>query len=86
MKINFHMRPMDPPAEVKLTPQNLQLLFFERLHWVSVAFYKLLWELQRGHSVAKIFSCSTAMKPPLVIHSCVKSIMQKSARLILIGR
>ena len=80
------MRPMDPPPEVQLTPRNLQLLFFERLHWVSVPFYKLLWESQCGHSVAKIFSCSSATNPPLAIHSCVKSIMQNSARLILIGR
>ena len=79
-----------PPPEVKLTPQNLQLLFFERLHWVSVSFYKFLLESRRQHSVAKISSCScscsTATKPALAIHSLVKSVMQKSVRLILIGR
>ena len=65
-----------------LTPQNLKLLFLERLHWVSVPFYNFFWESRRRHSVTKIFSCSTATKPPLAIHSGVKSVMQKRARLI----
>ena len=33
-----------PPPEVNLTPTNLQT-FFERLHWVSVPFYKFCWSL-----------------------------------------
>ena len=74
-----------PPLEVKLTPQNLQLLFFLRLHWVFVPFYKFLWESRCRHSVAKIFSSFTATKPLLAIHSRVRSFMQKSVRLILIG-
>ena len=65
-----------------LTPQNLKLLFLERLYCVSVPFYNFFWELRRRHSVTKIFSCSTATKPPLAIHSGVKSVMQKRARLI----
>ena len=75
-----------PPLEVKLTPQNLQLLFFLRLHWVFVPFYKFLWESRCRHSVAKIFSSFTATKPLLAIHSRVRSFTQKSVRLILIGR
>ena len=65
-----------------LTPQNLKLLFLERLYCVSVPFYNFFWESRRRHSVTKIFSCSTATKPPLAIHSRVKSVMQKRARLI----
>ena len=43
-----------PPPKEKLTPQNLQLLFLERLHCVFVPFYKFLWESRCRHPVAKI--------------------------------
>ena len=75
-----------PPPEVKLTSQNLQLLFVWTFTLRFPSPFKFLWESCRWHSVAKIFSCSTATNPPLVIHYCVKSVMQKSVRLILIGR
>ena len=80
-----------PPTEVKLTPQNLQLpfVFLNVYIGVSVSSYKFLSQSRCRRSVAKIFSFlifSTATKPPLAIHSRVKSVKQKSARLILIGR
>ena len=76
-------------SKVNSTKSTTAVCFFERLHWVSVSSYKFLSQSRCRRSVAKIFSFlifSTATKPPLAIHSRVKSVKQKSARLILIGR
>ena len=44
-----------PPPEVKFTPQNLQLLFFECRSLIFFLLYKPLWELLTLHGL-KIFS------------------------------
>ena len=76
-----------PPPEVKLTPQNLQLLFF---FLTFILRFRPLLQIFVGVA-APTFCCEdfllpTATKPPLAIHSRVKLVMHKSRRLILICR